>query len=287
MPEPTNSLERALAVLELIAQTPGGLRNAEISRRLRIPKSTCTYILSRLEQSGYLTKNHDSSLYRIGLTPVALAHGALREIGVRTIAEPALYKLATATGLSAGIGILERGYVLIIDRVEGYDFVRDLVQGADGFSPSGKSHPPHYPVREDRDVGRELPAHSTAVGKVLMAWLPRPALLELLEQRGLPRLTRKTITSKARLFQELELVREQGYATANGEHSSSLRSIATPIRNAAGFVSAGVSLNGPITKAAWNEPSELVELVKSAAREISRRARFFPVVQSIEQPVDR
>jgi DNA-binding IclR family transcriptional regulator len=65
-----------LAVLELIAQTPSGLRNAEISRRLRIPKSTCTYILVRLEQSGYLTKNNAGSLYRIGLTPVALAHGA-------------------------------------------------------------------------------------------------------------------------------------------------------------------------------------------------------------------
>jgi DNA-binding IclR family transcriptional regulator len=189
--------------------------------------------------------------------------------------------------LSAGIGILERGYVLIIDRVEGYDFVRDLVEDADGFSLSKKSNVPHYPVREERDIGRELPAHCTAVGKALMAWLPRPALLELLEQRGLQRRTRKTITSKARLFQELELVRKQGYASANGEYSSNLRSIATPIRNAAGFVSAGVSLNGPATEAAWNEPAGPVELVKSAAREISRRARFFPVVQSIEQTVDR
>jgi DNA-binding IclR family transcriptional regulator len=258
----------------MIAQTPGGLRNADISRRMRIPKSTCSYILSRLEQKGYLSKNKGSARYRIGLTPVALAHGALRETGVRTIAEPALYKLATATGLSAGIGILERGYVLIIDRVEGYDFVRDVVQSADAFSPSMNRRTSHYPVREDRDIGRELPAHSTAVGKVLMAWLPRPVLLELLEQRGLPRQTRKTVTSKSRLFQELELVRKQGYATAHGEHSSGIRSIATPIRNASGFVSAGVSLNGPVGEVAWNDPAELVELVKSAAREISRRARF-------------
>jgi DNA-binding IclR family transcriptional regulator len=274
VPEATNSLERALAVLEVIAQTPGGLRNSDISRRVRIPKSTCTYILARLEQKGYLTKNSGTARYRIGLTPVALAHGALREVGVRTIAEPALYRLATATGLSAGIGILERGYVLIIDRVEGHDFVRDVVQSADRFSPSKNRQPPHYPVREDRDIGRELPPHCTAIGKVLMAWLPRPALLELLEQRGLPGQTRKTITSKSRLFQELELVRKQGYATADGEYSSGLRSVAAPIQNAAGFVSAGVSLNGPAAEAAWNELAELVELVKSAARDISHRARF-------------
>ena len=280
MREATNSLERSLAALEIIAQAPGGLRNADIHRRLRIPKSTCSFILSRLEQKGYLAKNHASGRYRIGLTPVALAHGALREIGVRTIAEPALYQLATATGLSAGIGILERGYVLIIDRVEGYDFVRDVVQSADGFIPSQNHPTPGYPVREDRAIGRELPAHSTAVGKVLLAWLPEPALLELLEQRGLQRRTRKTITSRARLFQELESVRKQGYATADGEYSSGLRSIATPIQNAAGFVTSGVSLNGPVTDAAWKESAELVELVKSAAREISRRARFLRVPSS-------
>jgi DNA-binding IclR family transcriptional regulator len=274
VPEATNSLERALALLEIIAQAPGGLRNADIHRKMGVPKSTCSYILARLEQKGYLTKHHATGRYRIGLTPVALAHGALREIGVRTVAEPALYQLATATGLSAGIGILERGYVLIIDRVEGYDFVRDVVQNADGFTPSRKHPTLDYPVREDRAIGRQLPAHTTAVGKVLLAWLPQPALLELLGQRGLPRRTRKTITSKARLFQELELVRKLGFATVDGEYSPGLRSVATPIQNAAGFVRAGVSLNGPVSDAAWNDTARLVELVKSAAREISRRARF-------------
>jgi DNA-binding IclR family transcriptional regulator len=102
----------------------------------------------------------------------------------------------------------------------------------------------------------------------------RSFVLELLAQRGLPRRTRKTITSKATLFQELDWVRHQGYAKADGEHSAGLRSIAAPIHNPAGLVSAGVSLNGPIAEDVWNDPGELVELVKSAAREISRRARF-------------
>src|SRR5579863_2912433 len=51
----TNSLERALALLETIEKTPGGLRNAEISRQLHIPKSTCSWILARLERQGYLS----------------------------------------------------------------------------------------------------------------------------------------------------------------------------------------------------------------------------------------
>lgn len=270
----TNSLERALALLELLEETPGGLRNVEISRRMRIPKSTCSYIMARLEQRGYLTRDEPTGRYKIGLTPVALAHGALREIGVRSIAEPALYKLASETGLSAGIGVLERGRVLIIDRVEGAEFVRDAVQIADGVPLRWAGGSRKYRIREDRDIGRELPAHSTALGKVLMAHLPRQQVLELIAERGLARHTRKTIVSRARLLRELEQVRKQGYATADEEHHAGIRSVAAPIYGASAVVSAGVALNGSLAETAWRDPDALVERVKAAGREISRRARF-------------
>jgi DNA-binding IclR family transcriptional regulator len=105
MPIATNSLERALIVLDLLRQTPGGLRNGEISRRLSIPKSTCSYITARLSQWGYIGRDEETGRYTVGLTPVALAHAALREIGYPSIAEPALYKLASQVGLSTAIGI--------------------------------------------------------------------------------------------------------------------------------------------------------------------------------------
>lgn len=274
MKPPTNSLERALAILEVLEQTPGGLRNTEISHRMRIPKSTCSYIMARLEQRGYLLRDDLSGRYKIGLTPVALAHGALREIGVRSIAEPALYKLASETGLSAGIGVLERGRVLIIDRVEGAEFVRDAVQVAAELPLRWAAQSPKYRLREERDIGRELPAHSTALGKVLLAFLPHQQVLALIAQHGLTRFTRKTITSKARLLRELEVVRHQGYAAADEEHRTGLRSIAAPIYSASGEVSSGVALNGGLAEAAWTEAALLIERVKAAGREISRRARF-------------
>ena len=274
MKSPTNSLERALAILEALEQTPGGLRHAEISQRMRIPKSTCSYIMERLERRGYLLRDGLSGRYKIGLTPVALAHGALREIGVRSIAEPALYRLAAETGLSAGIGVLERGRVLIIDRVEGSEFVRDAVQVAGEPPARWVDRSRKYRIRAERDIGRELPAHSTALGKVLLAHLPRPQILHLIAQHGLTRYTRKTITSRARLLRELDLVRQQGYAAADEEHRAGFRSIAAPIYGPAGEVSAGVALNGTLAEAAWAEPHVLIDRVKAAGREISRRARF-------------
>jgi len=274
MKPPTNSLERALGILEMLEQTPGGLRNGEISRRLRIPKSTCSYITARLEHRGYLSRDNASGCYKLGLTPVALAHGALREIGVRSIAEPALYKLAVETGLSAGIGVLERGRVLIVDRVEGSEFIRDAVEVADSPPVRWRDQARKYRVRADRDIGRELPAHSTALGKVLLAYLPRPQVLVFFKQHPLTRYTRKTIISKAGLLRELDAVRRQGYATADEEHHAGIRSIAAPIYGAAGEVAAGVSLNGSLAEAAWTDADLLIERVKAAGREISRRARF-------------
>jgi IclR family transcriptional regulator, KDG regulon repressor len=269
----TNSLERALELLEILEHEPGGLRHAEISRRLRIPKSTCSYILSRLERHGYLSRNSQTGGYALGLTTVALAHGALREIGVRSIAEPALYKLASLTGLSAGVGVLERGRVLIIDRVEGAEFVRDAVQSAE-TPPLRWTASRKYRLRADRDIGRELPAHSTALGKVLLAYLSRTQVLEWIASHGLARHTRRTITSKAALLRELELVRKQGFATSHQEHHAGIRSIAAPIRGPSGEVSAGIALNGGLAEAAWKDPDALASMVQAAGREISRRARL-------------
>jgi IclR family transcriptional regulator, KDG regulon repressor len=262
----TSSLERALVLLKLIEQTPGGLRNADISLQLKIPKSSCTYIVTRLEREGYLIKDAVSKRYKIGLTPIALAHGALREVGIRTVAEPALYKLTSQTGLSAGIGVLQRGRVLLVDRVEGPRFVDRAIGAAAGRTS--------YRVRAQRDIGRELPAHSTALGKVLLAFLPRQPVLDLIAKNGLARSTSTTIVSKKRLLAELDLVRKQGYAIADGEVYPDLRALGVPIFDADGEVRSAVSVNGTPGEPVWDDLAGLVRIVEDAALDISRRVRI-------------
>jgi IclR family KDG regulon transcriptional repressor len=263
-----NSLERALVLLKVIEQVPGGLQNAEISRRLNIPKSSCSYILRRLERAGYLIRDEATARYRIGLAMVALAHGALREIGIRSVAEPALYKLTNQTGLSAGIGVLERGRVLLIDRLEGPEFVTSVKPRK----------------REQRDIGSELPVHSTALGKALLAHLPTAQVLELIAERGLARSTPKTIVSKTKLLQELEAVRRQGYAIADEEADRGLCALAAPIFDADGMARAAVSVNGSPAEAVWNELTGLVRLVEVAARDISKRSISQPMQTDVTQP---
>jgi IclR family acetate operon transcriptional repressor len=257
----TNSLERALALLEMLEKTPGGLRHAEISRRLRIPKSTCSWILTRLERQGYLACDGDTSRYKIGLKTIALAHGALRELGFRSCAEPVLYRIASETGLAAGIGVLEGTQVLVVDRVEAPEF-------------SGPRRLIDQRPRDQREIGRELPAHSTALGKVLLAYLSRSALLVCLDDLVLARRTPRTIVSRAGLLLELRKIRRRGYATADEEHSRGLRAVSAPIFDFTGAVPAAISLNGSPSAAIWKAPRKLIALLTDAARDISSNARF-------------
>jgi DNA-binding IclR family transcriptional regulator len=252
---PGNSLERALLLLDIVEKTPGGLRNAEISRQLQIPRSSCSWILARLERQGYLTRDENTARYRIGLKTIALAHGALRDLGFRSCAEPVLYRVASESGLAAGIGVLESGHVLLVDRVEAPERVQER-------------------PRDQRDIGRELPAHSTALGKVLLAHLPRQELLGYLDEEVLTKRTPRTIVSRERLLVELRKIRQRGYAIADEEHDLGLRALSAPIADFTGTVRAAISLNGSPAAPIWREPRRLVALVTAAARDISGNARF-------------
>jgi DNA-binding IclR family transcriptional regulator len=275
--DPTNSLERALVLLETIEQTPSGLTNAESSRLLRIPKSSCSYIMTRLERKGYLSRDKDTKRYKIGLTTVALAYGALRDMGFRSIAEPALYKLTIDTGLSANIGVLERGRVLLVDRVESGRFVQGIINSAEAipqvFQSKKQFSTCEIRSKDERDIGRELPCDGSALGNVLLAHLSKPELLSLIKEYGLSRVTAKK-TSMNALMLHLANVRKQGYASSYGEYEEGVCAVAAPIMDSSGNARAAVSINGYASEVDWSEADRLIELVKAAGRDISRRARI-------------
>jgi IclR family KDG regulon transcriptional repressor len=251
----TNSLERALAILEFVARKSGGLTNAEISAHFKLPTSSCSYILSRLEGQGYLRRAPENGRYEMGLKIVALSHGALRDMGLRRIAEPALHRLSAQARVSALIGVLERGSVMIVDKVEKPDL-----------------------ARIDMDIGVRYPAHSTALGKVLLAHLPQDQLLGLFEHVGLAKTSPKTIDSKERLFAELGCIRKQGYAASDGELFLGIRAVAAPIFDESGHVAAAVSITGVTV---YVEDENNISTVKQAAKEISRR---FGATEQIKAP---
>ena len=245
----TNSLERALLVLEMLGGKPAGLSNAEISRGMDIATSSCSYILSRLERAQYVTRDVRTGRYKIGLKILSLANHALRTLRVRHAAEPAMHRLAAATNLCACMTVLDRDRMIVVEKVT---------------TPES--------LLPDFEIGWQVPVHATASGKVLGMSLTPEQFDTILEQQGLPRFSPRTIISRARLLEELAAVRKQGYAMSDEEQASGIRAVAAPVQGADGSVIAAIGAAGAASHPIWNDPRKAIELVKAAARDVSRCA---------------
>lgn len=241
-------------MLETVAHRSDGYPHSELSRKLGIPSSSCSYVLARLTRQHYLSRGADGR-YTVGPKTLILAHAALRRMGFRPFAEPVLHQLTEETRLAANIGVLDGGRVLLVDRVE---------------SPDGGVQIP----KELRDIGADLPAHTTGLGKVLLAGLDPPQLKKTLDEQGLVKITAQTIVSVRQLATELDRVRERGFATVQDEHYVGFWSVAAPICGADGKTRAAVSLTGGPRQAAWRDTDALADRLIAAAREISRNMRF-------------
>jgi DNA-binding IclR family transcriptional regulator len=245
---PSIAVERALAILEAAAQGPAGLTNAEISRKLNIPKSSASYILRTLEKTGYLRRDEETSRYRVGVKVFSLSRSALSGIDAREVAMPIMRDLVARTRLTCHLAILDGSEAVYIEKVD-----------APGF------------IKVDTWVGRRMCVHTTSVGKALAAYLPEARVRKILDSAGMEKRTPHSITAPAPYFKELERVREQGYALDNEENSLGARCFGVPIFNQSDEVEASLGLSGTIHQVNPQTLPQLSEDLKDAARRISRQ----------------
>ena len=102
---PSTAVDRTIAILEAVAARSSGMNNAEISRKLDIPKSSASYILRTLEKHGYLRRNGDDGKYRLGLKVLNLGHGALSAVDVREVALPMMRSLVEHVHITSHLAI--------------------------------------------------------------------------------------------------------------------------------------------------------------------------------------
>jgi DNA-binding IclR family transcriptional regulator len=248
---PSVAVERALAMLEAVAQAAEGLSNAEISRKLEIPKSSASYILRTLETQGYLTRNSETGKYRVGLKVLSLSRGALTGIDVREVALPIMRHLMEKTNLTCHLAILDGPDAVYIEKVE----------------PTGF-------IRMDTWVGRRMRVHATSVGKALVAHIPQERLEKILAERGMEKRTSKTITTVPRLLKDLEKVREQGYAVDDEENNMGARCVGAPVFTQDGTIEAAIGLSGTTNQVNPHTMPRILEHLKDAARHVSMQLGF-------------
>lgn len=248
----SNAVGRALSILEMVAESGQGLTNSDISRKLGIPKSSASYILRVLERRNYLRRNPDGR-YRLGLKLLSLTEGAMTHLDVREAAAPALADFLKKSKLpEVHLAVLDNGRAVYIEKLE----------TESSF------------IRMDIWVGHRLPVHTTAIGKVLVSYLPEDVIVKILETRGMERRTRRSITTVPKFLRETERVRRFGFAVDDEENSEGVRCIAAPIFDAKGQVIAALGTSSVVLHISERNMPKIAELVKFSAARVSRELGY-------------
>jgi DNA-binding IclR family transcriptional regulator len=242
------SIERAAAILRLLASSSGRLAIGEISRSLDLAKGTTHGILRTLQHVGFVEQDTDSGKYQLGAALLHLGTSYLdvNELRSRSInwADP----LAARSGEAVRIGTILDGKVLVVHHV---------------FRPDD--------TFQTLDVGSLLPLHACAMGKVLLAY--DAGATRHLASDALEPFTRRTLTRPDDLTRALALVREHGWAFEVEELTTGEAGIAAPIRSYGGLVVGAIGVSGMVERLCdshGHPNSRLVSYVREAARAVSR-----------------
>jgi DNA-binding IclR family transcriptional regulator len=245
------SIDRALGVLELLAQSRGGFSVSEISRKLMLPKSSVHLLIGTLERRGYLQRNALSGKYCFGLKLVSLSRTALENLDLREEAKPALQALMRKTGLTVHMAVLERNEAVIIEKIECPGMLRLATW-----------------------IGRRLDVNCTGVGKALIAFLTDEEFDQQFKSKGLARHNENTTVSTSKLKRELQRVRSVGYALDDEEDEIGFRCIGAPIFNYTRKVVAAISVAGTIAQIPDDDLLRLATVVRHTAAEISSQLGY-------------
>jgi len=240
-PNGTQAVDRAARLLTEVVHAPGSVTFTELAAATGLAKSTTSRLLLALERNG-LVRRDDSGRFRPGEMFVRFAWRGGAEAGLTEVAQPYLDRLGEATGETVNLGVGRDGMVEQIAQVD-----------------SG------YLIGATNWLGRAVPLHCSAAGKVLLAHGAAKLLAGRLE-----RCTDQTITSRAVLEAELAAVRERGFAVIDGELEPGLVAVAAPIHRDGGAVVAALSVSGPGTRLTPPRIADVAAACVAQARGLSQ-----------------
>lgn len=244
-------MDRALAILDTLSAEGPDLSLGEISDKLDLHKSTAHRLMMVLERHKLIERNSVNGRYRLGLKLFELGTRAVSQLDLRERARPFLEKLVLETSETVHLCVLDDSEVVYLDKVE-----------------------PVRSVRMATSVGRRNPAHCTAVGKAIMAYLSDAQVEEIIRKQGMKAMTGNTITSLVELKKELKTVRERGYAIDNEEIEEGVRCVGCVVRNFSGVPLAAISVSAPTFRLTKDKVKALSQPVVAAAGALSGELGF-------------
>ena len=240
------SLTRALTLLQRLSEAPTGMQLTELSYQLGMPVATVHRLLATFEELDFVEQDSEQGLWYVGLNAFTVGNAFLNRRDFVAIARPHMNSLVDQCGETVNLGVIDDGEAVFISQVESREVMRMIVR-----------------------LGSRSPIHASGVGKALLAGMPENRIAQILERRGLPRYTERTLDNPAALSAELEQTRRRGYALDDEEHAVGLRCVAAAIFDENAQALAAISLSGPKARMVDDRLGELGQAIRRTAEEIT------------------
>lgn len=241
------SVDNALRVLELFEGAIRELSLTEIARRLSLGKSTVHRLLATLEAREFVEQNPESGRYRLGVRLVHIGAYKLSNINVIEECRPILEELAGITGESTHLSFYTGGRTTFVDKAKGSN-----------------------PAFMASMIGDTTPAYASAPGKIFLAFMPRDELEAVLRHIEFQPRTPYTINNRVQLLEQLETVRQAGYAEDQQEGDEGLVCFAAPIWGYENKILASMSVGGAASRMNSRRDSLVRDIIAAAANASKR-----------------
>jgi DNA-binding IclR family transcriptional regulator len=247
------ALMRGLQLLMQFSGEERELSGAELSRRMELPRASVFRMLQTLEQGGFVERVGEGSQYKLGLGVLRLGFAYLASMELTEHGRPVIEALSAQCGYSAHLLVRDRREVVFVAKAAGRSAMFHSIQ-----------------------VGARLPAHATVLGRVLLSDLDEAALNALYPEATLQAFTSLTPTTPHDLMLLAHQVRDQGYAVSQSGFETGISTIAAPVFDDAGRVTAAVSISVPAPKIDDAELQPLIAQVRHAALQLTQRMSHKP-----------
>jgi IclR family KDG regulon transcriptional repressor len=241
------AVERALQILKSFDDQHPERGVSEIAEVVGLHKATTHRILATMLNYGFIERSTDGLKYRLGVQLIDLGFKVTRRMDLRREAMPYISKLALQLNEAVDLSIWDQSQVLYVEMIQS-----------------------QHALTISATVGQRLPGFCTASGKLFLAHLSTDELSEYLKT-PMHSFTKNTVTNPGELIKNLQMVRENGFATDNEEYEFGVRAVAAPVYNQQNRIAGVVGIPGPSNRLTPERIKEITPLLIQTTNEISLR----------------
>src|ERR1700675_3524591 len=240
------SVDRALLIIETLAEDDEGYRLTDLAVRTGLSPSTVHRLLATLEKRRFVQFDRGESTWHIGAQSFAIGSTFVRRRNFVTQALPYLRKLRDQTRETANLAVVDDGAMVVLTRVESRELMRSVTK-----------------------VGGRIPMVASGLGKALLATYSEQDVFAIIQRVGMPRLTSKSIVRAGELCKSLHDIRRQGYSVDDEEALIGLRCVSAVVYDDCSEPLAAISVSGKASRVPNDRLPILGKLVQEVAAELT------------------